>query len=262
VADGAIFCVSSARIGGAQSSSLENDDPEHEMTGSLQHRGLPVTIELYSISGAPRPWRALLGLIVKGLAFELRTLDGSKKEHKEPAFLALNSRGRVPVLKDGDFVLPDSMAILAYLEKKYPDPPIFGTTPEEQARIWQLVSEGEDDLRESCNALLRPLFFLGQDDTNPDVREAALEVHRELKRLEVLLERSPFLVGSRVTAADCFCFPDARLVVRATERFPEVLRRLELHPFAEAYPRTWQWVQRIEALPGYERTFPAHWRST
>jgi glutathione S-transferase len=221
-----------------------------------------VTLELYSISGAPRPWRALLGLVAKGLSFELRTLNGSKKEHKEPEFLALNSRGRVPVLEDGDFVLPDSMAILAYLERKYPDPPIFGTTPEEHARIWQLVSEGEGDLRQTCDALLRPLFFLGQDDTNPDVKQAALGVHRELKRLEALLERSPFLVGSRVTAADCVCFPDARLVVRATERFPEVLRRLELHPFAEVYPRTMQWVDRIEALPGYEKTFPAHWRAT
>jgi glutathione S-transferase len=221
-----------------------------------------MTIKLYSISGAPRPWRAMLGLVVKELSFELRTLDGSKKEHKEAAFLALNSRGRVPVLEDGAFVLPDSMAILAYLEKKYPEPPIFGTTPEEHARIWQLVSEGEGDLRESCNALLRPLFFLGQDATSPDVQKAALEVHREIARLEVLLERSPFLVGARATAADCFCFPDARLVLRATERFPEALRRLEFHPFAEVYPHTRQWVERVEALPGYGKTFPAHWRVT
>jgi glutathione S-transferase len=204
----------------------------------------------------------MLGLIVKGLSFQLRTLNGSKKEHKEPAFLALNSRGRVPVLDDGGFVLPDSIAILAYLERKYPDPPIFGTTPEEHARIWQLVSEGEDDLRERCSALLGPLFFLGQDETNPDVQNAAREVHRELERLELLLDRSPFLVGSRVTAADCFCFPDVRLIIRATERFPETLRRLELHPFAEVFPRTLQWVERIEALPGYEKTFPAHWRAT
>jgi glutathione S-transferase len=224
--------------------------------------GTQLTIELYSISGAPRPWRALLGLVAKGLDFELRTLNGSKKEHKEPAFLALNPRGRVPVLKKGDFVLPDSMAILAYLEKEYPDPPIFGTTPEEHARIWQLVSEGEDDLRETCDALLSPLFFLGQDETSPDVQKAALSVHQELKLLEVLLERSPFLAGSRVTAADCVCFPDARLVIRATERFPETMRRLELHPFAELYPRTTRWVDRIEALPGYEKTFPAHWRAT
>jgi hypothetical protein len=32
------------------------------------------------------------------------------------------------------------------------------------------------------------------------------------------------------------------------------------HPFSEVYPRTLQWVERIEALPGYEKTFPAHWR--
>jgi glutathione S-transferase len=218
-------------------------------------------MKLYSIGGAPRPWRVMLGLVLKGLAFELVTLNGSRKEHKEAGFLALNSRGRVPVLEDGDFVLPDSMAILAYLEKKYPEPPLLGASPEEHARIWQLVSESEHDLRESCDALLRPLFFLGQDETNPDVQKGALEAHRELKRLEVLLGRSPFLVGLLPTAADCFCFPDVRLVIRATERFPETMRRLELHPFAEAYPRASQWVARIEALPGYEKTFPAHWRA-
>jgi hypothetical protein len=50
------------------------------------------------------------------------------------------------------------------------------------------------------------------------------------------------------------------LVVRATERFPEILRRLELHPFVEMYPRTLQWVERIEGVPGYQKSFPAHWR--
>jgi glutathione S-transferase len=73
----------------------------------------------------------------------------------------------VPVLKSGEFVLPDSIAILAYLDRKYPEPPLFGATPEERARIWQLVSEGEGDLRGSCDDLRHPLFFLGQDETNP-----------------------------------------------------------------------------------------------
>jgi glutathione S-transferase len=52
------------------------------------------------------------------------------------------------------------------------------------------------------------------------------------------------------------------VILRATERFPEVTRRLELHPFRDAFPHLAQWVDRIEALPGYERTFPSHWKAT
>jgi len=47
--------------------------------------------------------------------------------------LALNFRGRVPILKDGDYVVFESLAVLYYLDLKYPDPPIFGHSPEEPA---------------------------------------------------------------------------------------------------------------------------------
>ena len=217
--------------------------------------------QLYSISGAPRPWRVLLGLIVKGVEFEVRVLDASKKEHKSPEFLALNARGRVPVIQRDGFVLSESLAILSYLEQQHPDPPLFGTTAEEHARIWQLVSTGEHDLNDACSALLLPLFSRGKDDADEEVQRAALAVREEFTRLESQLSDSPFLSGARMTAADCVCFPHVRLVQRASERFPEVMRRLELHPLGVLYPQLAKWLDRVEALPGYERTFPTHWRA-
>jgi glutathione S-transferase len=46
------------------------------------------------------------------------------------------------------------------------------------------------------------------------------------------------LCAERMTAADCVCLPDIRLVhLKATERFPEVMQRLEFHPFDQKYPR-------------------------
>ena len=219
-----------------------------------------MTYEIYSISGAPRPWRALLGLVVKNLDFTLHTLEASKKEQKSPAFLALNPRGRTPVLKMGERVLTESLAILSYLDQVHPEPPLFGTTPEEHARIWQLASEGENDLNPACSALTRPIFFHGKDDTDEDVQKGAALARGELRRLDEILAASPFLAGPRITAADCVDFPHVRVIVRATERFPEVMRRLELHPFDAAFPHVARWIARVEALPGYEKTFPAHWR--
>jgi glutathione S-transferase len=218
--------------------------------------------EVYTISGAPRPWRVMLGFVAKGIDFEIRTLEGSKKEHKGAEFLALNPRGRVPVLKNRDFVLPESIAILSYLDRLHPEPPLFGTTAEEHARILQLVSECEHYLRDGNSALLGPIFFRGQNETNEEVRNGATAVHGEFKRLEELLVGSRFLCAERVTAADCFCFPEVRLVLRATERFSEIMQPLGFHPFNTVYPRLDAWVRRIEALHGYEKTYPPHWRSS
>src|SRR3972149_64765 len=72
---------------------------------------------------------------------EPRPLQASKCEHKAPAFLAVNPRGKVPALKDGDIVIRESLAIVAYLDRRYPDPPLFGRDAKEAARGWQQVCE-------------------------------------------------------------------------------------------------------------------------
>jgi glutathione S-transferase len=218
-----------------------------------------MTYEVYSISGAPRPWRVMLGFVAKGLAFDIRNLETSKQQHKAPEFLALNPRGRVPVLKNGEFILSESIAILSHLDKVHPEPPLFGTSTEEHARIWQLVCECDDYCNKSANALLGPIFRQ-QNETNEEVKSGATAVHFEFKRLEQMLEGSRFLCAERMTAADCMYFPYVRLVLRATERFPELMQRLQFHPFDKRYPRLSAWVSRIEALPDYEKTFPSHWR--
>jgi maleylpyruvate isomerase len=43
-------------------------------------------------------------------------------------------------------------------------------------------------------------------------------------------------------------------------RFPEVTARLGLHPISDVFPAIARWIARIEALPGYEQTFPEHWK--
>jgi len=220
-----------------------------------------MSYEIFTISGAPRPWRVMLGFVAKGLDFELHVLDASKNEHKAPAFLALNPRGRVPVLRHGDFVLRESLAILSYLEQKHPRPALFGATPEEHARIWQLIGESEHDLRPRISALLRPIFSPQPSDDWALTQKAAVDAHAELKRLEQLLSESPLLVSDRVTAADCVCFPEVRLVRRAIEREPERMRQLEFHPFERTYPRLAAWMSEIEQLPHYAKTFPTHWRA-
>ena len=77
----------------------------------------------------------------KRLPYESQLLHFDKQEHQSPQMLKLNPRGRVPVLKDGDYVVFESVAVLYYLDVKYPQAPIFGATPEEAGVIMRVICE-------------------------------------------------------------------------------------------------------------------------
>ena len=100
-----------------------------------------MTIDVYWGSGSPYSWRVLLALEHKGLSYNSHLLHLGMQEHKAPHMLALNPRGRVPVLKDGDYVVFESLAVLYYLDRKYPAKPLFGDSPEEGAVIMRVCCE-------------------------------------------------------------------------------------------------------------------------
>ena len=70
----------------------------------------------------------------------------------------MNFRGRLPIVRDGDYVVFESLAILYYLDQKYPDPPIFGRTPEEGGVIMRVICEyqayAEPHLMQIADAIL------------------------------------------------------------------------------------------------------------
>jgi glutathione S-transferase len=219
-----------------------------------------MSIELYWGSGSPFAWRVMLSLEVKGLPYDSKLLEFSKQQHKEPGYLELNPRGKVPTLKDGAFVVYESIAIMAYLDRKYPQPPIFGTTPEETGSIWQIISEAESYLATAGDRIVRPLFFGKGLDQVELIQDAARSVRRDLATIDTRLIQSSWLVGERISAADIAVFPLIQLLLRAASKEAAAAFELGLIPLAKTYPNIAGWVQKIEALPGYERTYPPHWR--
>lgn len=219
-----------------------------------------MTYELYWGSGSPNAWRALLALEVKGLDYESRLIQFSKGEHKTPEYLAMNPRGKVPVLKDGDTVVYESLAILAYLDARHPEPPLFGATPAETGYVWQTVSE-------LINYTIPPifgltvLFFRGRSGDEPDaVRERAAEVHAELPAIEQRLAGGGWLAGESISAADIALYPALACMRRGLGMKEAQEFDLGLMPLGGRYPELGAWAERIEALPGFDNTWPPHWR--
>jgi glutathione S-transferase len=219
-----------------------------------------MAIELYWGSGSPFAWRVMLTLEVKGLSYESKLLEFSKSEHKTPAYLRLNPRGKVPTLKDGDFLLYESLAIMTYLDRKYPDPPLFGKTAEEAGLIMRTISECESYLTTTGDKLVRPLFFGKGLDNVDEIQQAAQTIRQELSTLDGSLAHRNWLIGGQLSAADIAVFPLVQLLLRAASKEAARPFNLGLLPLENNFVHLARWVHRIEALPGYERTYPPHWK--
>lgn len=216
--------------------------------------------EVFWVSGSPYSWRVLLALEAKQLKYTTRLLEASQGDLKKAEYLALNPRGKVPTLTDGEFVIYESLAIMEYLERKHPEHPIFGRTAPETGLIWRLISEFSSYMYGPLSRIVTPLFFGKSKEKADDIRAAAAEVHPELARLEEALGRSTWLGSAAVSAADIAIYPFIKALLCAAAKEEAKPFALGLLPLEARYPRVAAWMQRVEKLPGYERTYPPHWR--
>lgn len=218
-----------------------------------------MTLELWTVSGAPSPWRVALGMAFKGLDYDIHMLSAAQKQHKSDTYLALNPRGTVPTLTSDDQTLTHSIAILAWLDRAYSGPPLFGKTPQESGQIWQRTMDVFDYLPPATSAVLSPIFFSGAAEATDNLLAAAGTLRSELGRLSDILNTDAYLSGEHPGAADAVAFPHVRLIQRATETKPQIMQDLGLPSLSTISPRVADWAARIEGLPNVAQTFPPHW---
>ena len=221
-----------------------------------------MALTLYWGSGSPFSWRVLLALEHKGLQYESHLLHLDQQEHQSPQMLKLNPRGRVPVLKDGDYVVFESVAVLYYLEVKYPQAPMFGATPEEAGVIMRVICEFQAYAEPALQKIVSAIF---SDRVAPQIDELTDAMHvvaREARTIEGRLSKEQWIVGSNYSATDMVIFPWIQLLRRALNRSAAAELGARFLPMERNYPALARWIARIENLPGYERTYPPHWRET
>jgi len=219
-----------------------------------------MAIEVFWGSGSPYAWRVLLALEYKRLPYVSHLLQFSKQEQKSHEMLSLNPRGRVPVLKDGDYVCFESLAILYYLDLKYPPQPLFGRTPEEAGTIMRVICEYQAYIEPQVHIITQAVFAgaaLGSDT----ITSAMHAVASEARTIEGRLSKSAWIVGDSCSAVDLVIFPGIQLLKRALEKPRAAELTARFMPVEVHYPALGRWLARVAAQPGYDRTYPPHWRT-
>lgn len=135
----------------------------------------------------------------------------SHEAAKQPEYLAKNPMGAVPLLEDGDFCLTQNVAILNYLNDKYPDAGLFGKgDSKQQAKARQWLSFANADLHKAYYPIFRPSAFVTDPSLEQDVNATARKRVTDMYKVaDDALVDSDFLTGE-MTVADLYLYVSLR----------------------------------------------------
>jgi len=178
-------------------------------------------ITLYDADRCPYCARVRIVLAEKGLEHETVEIDLDDR----PAWIyEKNPLGKVPVLEEDAFVLPESAVIDEYLEERYPEPALWPADAAERA-FGRLLVFRFDQLSKPYYALRR-----GEDG-------ARERLDAELAKLNAALAARPFLSGREFGLADVAYVP---WILRARDRMGVELR---------SFQALTDWLERLSARP-------------
>ncbi|KVN48990.1 glutathione S-transferase [Burkholderia territorii] len=192
----------------------------------------PIRVYSFPLSGHAHRVRLFLSLL--GLPFDTVDVDLAGGAQREPAFLALNPLGQVPVIDDDGTVLADSNAILVYLAKRYGDAHWLPDDAVGAATVQRWLSYAAGPIASGPAAARLVTVFSAPLDHDAAKRTAA----KILAAIDQELAGKAFAAGEQPTIADVAAYT---YIAHAPEGGVSL----------EPYPHVRAWLARVEALPGF-----------
>ena len=197
---------------------------------------------LYGSSLSPYVRKVLAFAAEKGVELEVQPVTPGDPD---PDFRLASPFGKMPGFRDGDYALPDSSAIVHYLEAKFPQPALIPAEAEARGKtIW--FEEFADTILVSCGAriffnLIVAPRFLGRPGDPEAARQAELnDLPPILDYLERVIPASGYLVEDRLTLAD----------IAVASPFANFIH-LGTLPSAADYPKLRAYIDRMLARPSF-----------
>lgn len=199
----------------------------------------PLKLYHNPVSGNSR--RVWIALLEKQLPFELVTLnlDGDQFAAE---FLEISPFNRIPVLVDDGFVVVESLAILDYLETRYPTPALLPKDAKSLATVRMVELATVNELFPAMNPLIQKMMGFGGED-EAKLAESRQRVATVLTFLEEKLGDRPYIGSDRLTLAD---------IVAGTV----VIWLPQMGVSLDGYPQLQAWLQRLAARESWQQTQP------
>jgi len=181
-------------------------------------------------------------LELSGAAFEPISVKLHKNEQRSPEYLAINPRGQVPVLVDGDEVVTQIVAILLHLDARLPEAGILPASGMARTRALQTLTWMNNTVHPTFTHVFMPEKYTDDEAAKQAIRAFGAQTYRGLLgEIEAMAEKaSPWMTGERPGALDAYA-----------------LTLLRWGGFAgidpATLPATWGLAQRFAALPGVAR---------
>jgi glutathione S-transferase len=203
---------------------------------------------VHGVPGSPYVRAALLGLEEKGADYRIARLDPSASKSAEN--LARHPFGRMPVLDHGDFRLYETQAILRYLDRVMPAPPLTPTDARAEARMNQVIGITDCYVMHDISSpivfqrLIAPQFGMPVDEAR---FAAALPKAKVcIDELGRLLGDHPHIAGEAISIADLLLAAHLAFIPGVDE----------CRAMLAAQPNLQAWLERMNARPSMAATTP------
>ena len=211
---------------------------------------------LYFLSGSPFSWKVWMALEHAGLDYELRRMRVDAGDLQTPEFRALNPKGKLPVLVDGDLVIAESDAIAEYLAELAADAGtlLWPADRGNRALARRFASAANAYVYPAARRIMEQTLFRreGEPD-NAIIAEAKGQLSSDLMLLSWSMQ-GDFAGVDGPGLADFTLYPFVALLKRIDAKMPG-------HDASAAIPPALlEWSKRVEALPWFEQTIPPHWQ--
>ncbi|CAJ0776494.1 maleylacetoacetate isomerase [Ralstonia chuxiongensis] len=198
-------------------------------------------MQLYSFFNSSTSYRVRIALALKGLPYETLPVNIRTGEHRAAGYVEhINPSAGVPALIDGEMQLSQSLAIIDYLDVRYPEPRLIPLEPLRRARVLELANAIACDIHPVNN--LRVLRYL-QDvlKVTPEQKDAWYRhwIDEGMATVERLLARygtGPWCFGDAPTLADVALVPQVANALRMGCSMERYERAMAIYQHASAHP--------------------------
>lgn len=185
-------------------------------------------MKLYSFFRSSASYRVRIALALKGLNYETISIPMRDNSHRSESYRKINPQRRLPTLElDDGTTLIQSLAIIDYLDAKYPEPRLIPDDPLERARVQAVAQIIGCDIHPLNNTGTRSLLtsMFGADEKSLN-SWTAYWIREGFSAIDRLLEPGPYAFGDQITLADLCIVPqvyNARRYNVPLDDFPRVV---------------------------------------